>query len=236
MNRYWDLERQERAELTEEQVRAFLEVELMEKGVRKIDPPKLRDVEEIDLSATGFFAVEYDGKYSTKSETDLVFRDLESAAAFIALAPLETDYDYDVGSEHKYAKPMTGMAVKPVEMCAEHDVMNEKTNLTARKAAKEANATAQGEYDKACRAVREATSGVWDDWGECQEWAANIAAVNATFEEYTSRTGNDSQALYFLLKAYDEDVIKDALGEERFTAMAADLPADEETDEEAAAA
>jgi hypothetical protein len=39
VNRYWNLTEQERSKLTGEEVRAFMDVELMERGVKKIAPP-----------------------------------------------------------------------------------------------------------------------------------------------------------------------------------------------------
>lgn len=219
MNRYWDMSTEERAKLTEDEVRSYLDVELMEQGVKQIEAPTLRDVEEIDLPTTDFYAVEYEGKYGGSVESGFVFPTADQAHAFIGLHAMELESDYNVGAQYKYVREMVGMVVKPVSLHTERDVMNEKIKLTQREDAKQVNAKAKSAYDEACRAVREATEHLWGDWSECRERAEEIAAVVATFEEYQDNTDNDERALYFLLKIYNEDTIKEALGAERFEAM-----------------
>ena len=74
MKTYWDYTERERSEMTEDQVTALLDVELMSKGVLKVVAPILNKIEPVDLPT------------ETKYEAGgILFVTVEQAQAFLAL-------------------------------------------------------------------------------------------------------------------------------------------------------
>jgi hypothetical protein len=211
MNRYWDKTQQERAAMTREQVQAYLDVELMEQGVAKVDPPQLQEVVAVDLEKVVYFQVSYKGEYGDRTDTDILFETVEQARQFIELCPLRRDSRYEYGWDHKYAIPMREMAIKKIELPSESAVANMASVLKRNKAAEEANTKARNAYNKAIKAVEEATAGVWHDWEECREKERQAAKIYATLDEYIRLCdGNRETALRFLGKLYDSEQIAEA--------------------------
>lgn len=210
MNRYWDLSEQERAKLTTEQVEAMLVVELMEKGVVKVEKPTLEPVEEIKLGKTGYFEIQRRGEYGMTG-TCLLFTDAVKAKAFIELQPLWEDSRYEYGHDRKFAMPGRELTIKSVELPTELEVVNMAGIISKNKAAEEANKTKLAEYTKAIKAVDDAVKGVWDDWHTCRAKARDAAKVKDTLIEYLGLCdGNTTAALAFLGKAFDEERIAEA--------------------------
>lgn len=210
MNRYWNLSEQERAVLTREQVEAFLDVELMEKGVTKVEPPTLHAIEEITVETTEYFEVQYKGEYSSPDTTGFVFTTTEQAKAFIDTAPLKKDNDWQANNQN-FTRPCREMAIVPIQLPTQQAVLNNKAKLSEVKELKDTNETASAAYHKACKAVNEAVNGVWEDWRECTAKAAQHEQVQSTLAEYTELCkGDSSMAMDFLLKAYDGETIETA--------------------------
>lgn len=219
MNKYWDKTEQERATLTDGQVRAYLDVELMEKGVVKVEPPVLREVPKVKLETTTYYEVKYAGKYSPDT-CAFVFATPEQAREFINAQPLKNDSDWELG-DRQYASPCLEMTVGAIELPSEQGVLNSKSLLSEIKEAKEANTTTSSEYNTAQKAVEEATSGVWENWHLCQARQRECEDVRKTYEEYLTLCGDVTQtAVAFLEKAYSLDRIQaaaDWLGDHRLT-------------------
>lgn len=210
MNRYWDLSEQERARLTKAQVEALLTVELMEKGVVKVEPPAFEPVDEVNVAKTVYFEIQRKCEYSMTG-TSILFTDAEKAQKFIELAPLWEDSRYEYGHDRKFAMPGRELSIKSVELPSEDVVANMATVLKRNKAAEDANATRRAEYAKAITAVEDATKGVWDDWQTCRAKARDAAKVKDTLAEYLGLCdGNTTTALAFLAKAFDEERIAEA--------------------------
>ena len=210
MNRYWTYTEKQRAEMTGDQVRSFLDVELMEKGVVKVARPELQEVKPVDLPTTAYFEVQRRGSYSI-SGTGILFTTPEQAAAFIAMSPLWQESRYELGSNVKYAEPGREMGMTVVSLPTEVDVSNAAVVLKQNAAIETANRTARIAYDEAIKAVEGATKGVWDDWHECREKAVRCAKVKATREEYLQLCdGNAATADAFLVKVFTEEAIAEA--------------------------
>ena len=210
MNRYWDLTEKQRSELIGDQVRAFLDVELMEKGVAKVASPVIQEVEEIVLTTAEYFEIHRKGDYSDQA-TGLVFSTAESAASFIKLAPLWKESKWEYGSEKYFAQPGRELGMKTIDLSSEVDVSNAAVALKRNKAAEDANRKSRDAYASAIKAVEDATKGVWDDWNECREKATRCAKVKATREEYMNLCDyNATTAEAFLGKVFDAEQIGEA--------------------------
>lgn len=224
MKRYWDLTEKQRSELTAEQVQALLTVELMERGVVKVDAPILRSVDKLKLAMTRFYTVSCKDTYHS---FDAVFDTVEKANAFIALQPSEMEYDYSCGgSEYTFVKACGSYQITPVDLCSQQDVMNLKGTLSKIKADKEANDREIAEYNKAVKAVDEATRGLWDDWHACLNKANRNRKVTNVFEDYVKTCeGDSSLASRFLAKVYSQEQIAEAFTWFDLPIPSTDLPA-----------
>lgn len=208
MQRYWDYSEKERSELTAEQVEALMVVELMEKGVAKIERPILAEVVTPELPTTTFYEVQHKGDYSNTS-TGYVFATLAQAQAFVDAKPIEIANEYPAYT--KYAKPCNGFAVCPVELPSMQAYLDNKLALEKAKAAKESNDKALKEYNDKAEAMHKATNGVWADWRECRQSALDNKRVIDTLAEYTTICDGDrSKAFVFLGKAFQHEQIQAA--------------------------
>lgn len=211
MNRYWDKTEKERSELTRDQVEAFLTVELMEKGVVRVDPPKIEDLPDVDVEKKVVYRVGYDWRYSGKEYFDVVFSDAESAQRLAELKPMKCDYDYNIGSQWKYAVPCGGLCVESTELYEHSSVLNVKSTLARRAEISKANESALSEYRTAAKAVDDAVAGVWADYYSCVKRSAKLTKIRDTFTEYLGMCdGNEAMARQFLLKAFSASDVTDA--------------------------
>jgi hypothetical protein len=217
MNRYWNFSERERSELTGDNVRALLSVEMMEKGVLKVEPPVLMELQPCDVPTVAAYEVLYHGEYSSDHSSGFAFATAGEADSFIALHPLLIDTRWEYGST-KFLVPCQEMKIQKIELPNEVAMTNKAVILKANKAAKEANEKSQSQYHKDMKSVEDATKGVWDDWHECREKAARCKKVADTRAEYVTLSGGDKAiAEEFLKKAFDEERLKEAaewLGDE----------------------
>jgi hypothetical protein len=205
MNRYWDKSEKQRAAMTREQVQAYLDVELMEKGVVKIERPTLQELEPVKVPTTRMYEVQHKGDYRNDS-TGWCFATAEQAQAFIDTHPMK--YERDWQTDMHYAKPSDGMLIGPIDVPSQADWAMQKSRLEKNKAIKTANEALLKEYNAAIKASDDATSGVWEDWRACRETAAKNKKVLDTLAQYlTLCDGNQQIAENFLAKAFAPEAI-----------------------------
>lgn len=228
MNRYWDLTEQERAKLTSEQIDALLVVELMEKGVVRVEKPELQPVEEVKPKTERFYGIQVDGEYSSPDQLDICFQSIETAEQFSRMAIMRIKAPYP--SYTKHVAYVSGLTIVPLDLPSAAEVVNVKAELEKAAAAKKANADAMTKYNADSKAVDDAVKGVWDDWQACRGKARDAGKVKTTLAEYLGLCdGNRETAEKFLAKAFDEDRIAEAkewFGSEwNIQDMADELPA-----------
>lgn len=213
MNKYWDRMRQYRAAMTEDEVEACLNVELMEKGVSRVEQPELEDLAEINLDERDqFYVVEYGGRYSGSTEFNCVFRAIEDAESFIKLEPMISNHEYSVGSEYEYAELTEELKIKPIKLFAKVVVMAQKDELEENKKRKDRNDNLTGRYQKAKREVREATEDLWSDWRKCLDSEDRYTRMQNTLAEYVETCdGNEELAMTFLLKIHEQEEVDEMI-------------------------
>lgn len=211
MNRYWNLSEQDRAALTSEQVKAFLDVELMEKGVTKVPSPEYQPIESVDIPKSQFFEVLHKGEYS-QTTTGFAFTTHEEAIAFVALRPHSIESKWEYGSGNKFIVQAKELVIAPVSLPTEHAMAEAAVVLKRNEAARRANDTLSNKHAEAMRAIEDATKGVWDDWNECRRKACRCTEVANTRQEYIALCQGDATlAETFLTKAYDSERISEAI-------------------------
>jgi hypothetical protein len=202
MNRYWDLSEKDRSELESADVEAMLAVELMEKGVKKVDPPKLLAVEFPVIPKKTVWIIKREN-YSW-SQSDVAYETAEAAALGIQGAIwIESAY---IGGESSYSIDRTPLKVESLQVAEAADVCAAKSLTEKAAANKKANDAALKDFEAASKCVNEAVEGVWDDWHECRAKAHRYQQVIDTRAEYRAICEGDMVlADKFLLKAYSRD-------------------------------
>lgn len=212
MKTYWDFSEKERSELTQEQVSALLDVELMQHGVLKPVAPVLKPVPTNPAGAKKqFFTVNAKGKYGSNECLKVCFHDVESAQKFIELRPVLQDYDYEVGSDFEYAIPLSDANIETVELYDINQINAFRSELKRRKALSEENERLTSEFKKACDKSEKVTDGVWSNWYQCCAVKQKLEGIVSTFNDYTRLTeGDQNLALTFLKKLHAQEDIESA--------------------------
>jgi len=201
MKTYWDYTEKERSLLTEAEVTATLDVELMSRGVLKVAMPELRKIEEVKLDTVIYYEV-----------NGIFFESAAKAQEMLALKPMCSSYDYyGAGYDYQYAKPLEGK-IEEKKLYRQVDLQGLKLVLVKNKEAKDFNEKAKSEYEKAAKSMDAVLNGVWEDWYRCRELAAEHQKVMDTKKEYLALTdGNEEMATTFLKKLYACDKIQEAI-------------------------
>ncbi len=205
---YWDLEPKTRAALSEADVQRYLDVELMLKGVLKVEPLELDPLPELpEIAKSNWFKV--DG-------FSLVFETADEALRFSQLRPRTTDTKY-VGDywrssakiEYLKAEQKPGEVV-PVLLATEDEIARHSSALDKRSAAEKSNNEKRDAHAKAMKLTNEALKGLWDDWHERRAEAARHRKVVETFESYVKTAGDREVAAKFLLKVFTPEQVGEA--------------------------
>jgi len=210
MNRYWDMTEQQRAAMTRDEVAAFLDVELMEKGIKKLPPLELQEERVVSYEKQEFYEI-YAGDYSG-SATGIIFGSIEDANAFTKLKSFKKDYNWNLGgSELSWCEPLQHVSVTPVSFPTKAVVMQIASLLKENKAIKDSNEKQTKARAEQISAIDKATKGIWDDWQDCKQKKSRCEQLIATFQEYVGLCDGDRhKALVFLKKVHDDASIQEA--------------------------
>ena len=204
---YWDLSEKERAALTEEQVRAFTNYELMQNGVIRagelelIDEPSAPEPDlEVFVAKVGYH------------RDDIAWETAEQAKASIEGCIGQLSNHYLAGSESVHeVLPITDEAVVAVRAYSTAGFARAKEDLNAQKAAKAENNSRRQDHSKHLEKQDAALKGMWEDWYRCIGVGRCVAKLEATRAEYLTMTGGDEKmAETFLAKAFDADEREEA--------------------------
>ena len=184
--------------MTEEQMSPLLDIELMEKGILKPQPPQLKTIKSIELQSKIYYEI-----------GGLIFDNMEDAQKVANLNPLQSDYDYNgAGYNYKYPKNVS-KDISNIKLYDRQEVVNLQSILKQNKEAEEYNSKATDEYNNAIKNSREATEGIWKDWQGCKNKAHAYQTIINTREEYLRMTGgNPTVTKNFLLKAFDKNELE----------------------------
>lgn len=211
--RYWDHTEQERAHLTEEQVRALLGYELMEKGVLAVEPLKLEEVQPVTLPTRRFYVLHEANGYGGTTDLGFAFESIEEAETLRRLLRFVRASGWN---ETTRVRPVRATQLVAEDLPDDDAVTAAKAALDENRRREQANAEAKRKHEEACKKVADATAGVWSDWCACREAEAQRQKIRDTFAEYRRMTGGDAHlARAFLAKAFPADEIEAAVGPEQ---------------------
>lgn len=213
MKTYWDLDPSERSEISEQRVREYITVELMEQGVLHPVEPVFDEVDEPELPVKTYYRIVYNGKYGDTLH-DVAFASSEQAEQFVSLTPFMIVDDYETGST--FTCQMVAARVQSFEVTEQCAVEAARAALEDNKKKKSRNEELQRVHSAALDTVSRASGGIWSDWHRCLEEKAELERVRATFDEYVVLCdGNESTARAFLAKVFEDEQIDSALEPER---------------------
>lgn len=205
MNRYWDLSEKQRAELSQEEVAAFLTVELMEKGVVKVEEPEYLPVEEIP----GPDLVVYRLKAGWR-KSEIAYLSAEEAANASKNAVVLADH-YASGNTTNHVSEDKEIEIEPQKVYSLDSFTRNKVMIDRNKAAEASNKQLRDDYATAIRAQDDAMNGLWDDWNECRGKDRVNKRVVETYNQYLKNCkGQADIAFVFLSKAYTVEQIREA--------------------------
>lgn len=198
MKTYWENSEIERMNMKSEEVQALIDIELMTKGIIKVNPPVFKEIKSLDQ----FEKVIY---YEVSG---ILFKTMEQASAFVQLNPLKESYDYYGGGyEFKYAEAADN-SIKTTSLFKSDDIKINSVVFKGNKVAKEYNEAEEKKYKKELQIMDDATHPVWDDWHEKQATRYKCERINETYQDYLKMTeGNAQLAKDFLSKIYSESEI-----------------------------
>lgn len=210
---FGELTVEQRAALTQDQVKECINFELMRQGVIRPEPPELLDETKPKLTTETHYLI----KKNTYSDFGIAFLNTEDAAAFLRLRPLEVKHEYRCGSEVRYGATLVGAtSIEPVELSSEQEFTDNKEKLLRAEKNKDANTKARAEFDENMKSSTDVVDHVWERYHEAREEIADRARVVAKFEEYKEMCDdNEHIAFSFLSKAYFAERILAALGPAR---------------------
>jgi len=198
MKTYWEYSDTERMLLSKEEIQSLIDIELMTKGIIKVNPPTFKEIKEL----TQFDKLTY---YKVEG---IIFNTIEQAHAFLKLCPMKEGYDYyGAGYDYKFAE-LIDMTIRNESLFKEKDIKINSLIFKENKAAKEYNEAEKKRYEKELSVMDDATHPVWDDWMEKQNIKYKCHRINETYQDYLKMTeGNEQMAYAFLSKIYSESEI-----------------------------
>jgi hypothetical protein len=198
MKTYWDFSVKERSEMSEDDVSKLLDLELMSKGVMKVEAPQLRKVEDVKVKQEEWFEV-----------NGVFFKTMEQAGQFLQLLPHRSNYEYALGYDYKHAEPIVE-EVKLVKLYNSQSLMNAATLVKKNKEAKEYNEKVSSKWNNDRKKMDDTLSEVWNDWRSCLSTKERHESVRGTYEEYLRMCeGNVELAEQFLLKVYSQEDVEE---------------------------
>lgn len=208
MKTYWDLGELERGALSAEEVRRYVDAELMLRGVLKVRPLELDPVPETPKPTKVAYVLRAGmARYAT---IDVAFETLEQARAFLALKPLRLSSEYLGHESVQYVEGVSDFEIVEVTLFTEAEKDAFKVDLRKAGAVKAENERRERAHAEALAKQEEALRGLWEDWHECRAKVARLREIADTFAEYKRIAGDDIVAARFLEKAYPFDEIVDA--------------------------
>lgn len=207
MSNYWDYTKAERSLLTEAQVQACVDYELMTQGVVRPAPPLVREVVRPELPKHDVIQITRGTKYGGFEATCLAFATADQAEKFLALSPLWVDSEYLSPGTMEFVGPLNNGALQPIKLARRDDVLTAREALTKAAEAEASNRREREEFEKNSKAVKEAAESLWSDWHEQVAQRRSYERIKEVLADYERTAGNLETAMRFLEKAFSvEDI------------------------------
>ncbi len=205
MRKYEELSQLEKEELDENELKEYIEYELMELGVAP-EPPGKRPELPIGLKMQTFYQI---GRF--------LFKTMKDAEKLIQTKPYTETYDYNIGYNVKFAKELKpdDMRITLAEFATAESVLENAEELTIYNEKYDTWESKKNRNDRyesnRIRVIKKIT----EDFEKAQRTKHDKKLITDTFEEYKKLAINDEAALKFLVTTF---------GKERVTAIGIEVP------------
>lgn len=210
MKRYDELTRAELLALTDEGTETLVELEIAHEGLIPVAKPVLEQIPSVDLEPT-VEAFEVEGVY---------FIHQESAAAFQDLERMVVDYNYQHGTEYKYATPKgdgcdeTGVIKR--KFYKKEDLKLISSKLQEIKRVKQSNLDDTTKYTKYLSSIQKIKTEVYCEIRKARDEQGLIDSAKKVYVNHLKLADeNETIAKNFFRNAYKNhpEIIFEVLGE-----------------------
>jgi hypothetical protein len=210
MKRYWDLTEMERAKLSDEEVKMLEAVELMEGGVLRPVPPKLQAEPDVQVETTTCYTLN-EVSEGRAEPLEITFASREDADKVAAMPIFLRKKSYDAPARFVHET----IRVIPEPLATEDSIAKQALALSESYRIAEANKSERYRFDRENGKVREKLKSLRENLRACRAEYERLGTIRTTYAEYLKMAdGNEEMAKAFLAKAFDEELIKEALSSE----------------------
>lgn len=222
-NMFWELSDRQIAELSEEKVRTFIDIELMEQGILKMERPTFSDVDALVYDKKEFVTPVFIGEDGSTVESSVVFETREAAAEFLKLRPFVIERDWRLNCT--IVKRVIDAKLDIKEQAEFSSIQKIRIELEKSAKAREENDTKMRAWREHNEKVDKASQQIWSAWFGAQRTFQHYKNIVSTFKNYVGLcSGDEDLAKTFLAKAFPPDEIEQAF-EQCADLLAVEVPA-----------
>ena len=212
MKTYWDLNEDQRAALSREELSHYLRIECMQAGVVEPKKPELQPVPDLpDVKCIRLFVPVVRDKYGSRVELGFGFLNRQDAEKFTNVEVMHLGYSSLPGGQSASGPENPVIMDKAYPLVSE-EAQGEKLMKIINEI-KQNNKKKLEDYRKQMDAVQDVCDSVLEDWESCKEQARNKEHVRELYQDYLETCeGNEKLAKKFLRKAISVYMIEKTFG------------------------
>ncbi len=201
MKTFDELTKKEMSFLTEDQIKFYVEFELMKNKVVEVPAPEFSE-ENLPIKETV-------GMYSC---CGILFSTAEEARKFSEMSLYKEDCNYNIGYKYKYPTLIQDKSISEIKLFSIDDVNKWGADLKD-------IASRKGKYDAAKNAhnsylskYNEIKSGIENEISEAKSFYKNVDSAKVQLDKYIVLSGGDkSVAVNFFKENFSEEIVNEVL-------------------------
>ena len=201
MKTFDELTKKEISLLTEDQIKFYVEFELMKNKVVEVPAPEFSE-ENLPIKETVWM-------YSCSG---ILFSTAEEARKFSEMSLYKEDYNYNIGYKYKYPTLVEDKSISEIKLFSIDDVNKwsaELKDITSRKGKYDAAKTAYNSY---LSKYNEIKSGIETEICEAKSFYRSVDFAKAQLDKYIVLSGGDrSVAVNFFKENFPEEIVNEVL-------------------------
>ena len=205
MKRYFDYEQEELAELTDEDVKTLIELEIAHEGIMPIPCPEKPDLENAGITkcVRGF------------QIGSLICKNEEDAITISGMELLTDNYNYTIGYDYKWLDPILNPKITEVYFYKQDDISRVASVLQDIERKKKVYENEKNKYDSFIAKTGKIRDSVWSSVTKARKFEEKVGFAKEIYEKHlTLAEGSEEIAQKFFRDAYEgeEDIVKRVLG------------------------
>ena len=204
MKRYTEMEEQELATATEDQINILIEIEVAHAGIfsEKVPVTPTLEKEGISQSELGY------------AVGNTIFVNEEDAKAVLLMPRLIEEYNYNISYSYKWFSPIVSGKVEKQTAYKQEDIMRIAKHLQENEQKRNVYNSEKQKYDKYLDATGKIRNAVWSAINQARENAEDLQKAKDLLAHYTKLAEGDAKtAEVFFRNAYKnyEEMIEKVL-------------------------